>query len=539
MTSTLTHSSLGEIRGKFGDGVIQFWGIKYASIKDLFAPSELLKGSSDNVVDATKYGPMVPSPMEKAWEDEFTFIQKSLPMPKMSMSELEGLHLNVTMPLIDGKVPSPETKLPVFVFVHGGGFGLGSNAWPHYDQARFVKLSAEMQKPVIGVGINYRVGIPGFMTSAELRDAGYLGNNGIRDQANAFTWVQEYISGFRGDPQNVTFIGESAGSASGFLLLHQTKPLFNRFISMSGNTLMMRPLPPPLSEFVYSSTMQALGLGALSGSERVKSLWQIPVEKIVEAGSSGLPLLPVVDNDSVPCAPTFAQVGSKAEDPALSMPGRSWCKELLVGDCQFDGSILSFMLGPRKFGLARTFCDSIEKTFAAQPGAAEKLRHTYKITPDLSDSVALRNVLQFATDIGFFATGVTWARGWPGKAWMYHFNELNPWDGEWKGESGHVLDVAYLFQNFDEHLAQAEQAVAKQFAGDFINFMNGETRWPLFESGNEGAMTYGPSSDGKCSEYVEGITSEKSGRKNTIFELADSVGIEELSAAWGNFLSGN
>ncbi len=122
---------------------------------------------------------------------------------------------------------------------------------------------------------------------------------------------------------------------------------------------------------------------------------------------------------------------------------------------------------------------------------------------------------------------------------MYLFNEQNPWEGEWKGESGHVLDVAYMFQNYDEHLTQAQQAVAKAFAGDFISFMNGKTRWPEFESGKEGAMTYGPSGDGKCSEYVEGITSEKSGRKNTIFELAESVGMEDLSAAWGNFLSGN
>ncbi len=96
---------------------------------------------------------MVPGPMEKAWENEYSFIQKSLPMPPMTMSELDGLNLNVTVPLIDGKTPSADTQLPVFVFVHGGGFALGSNAWPHYDHARIVKQSAEMGLPVIGVGI--------------------------------------------------------------------------------------------------------------------------------------------------------------------------------------------------------------------------------------------------------------------------------------------------------------------------------------------------------------------------------------------------
>jgi carboxylesterase type B len=52
------------------------------------------------------------------------------------------------------------------------------------------------------------------LTSTELREAGYLGNNGIRDQANAFSWIQEYIAEFGGDSNNVTFIGESAGSGT-------------------------------------------------------------------------------------------------------------------------------------------------------------------------------------------------------------------------------------------------------------------------------------------------------------------------------------
>jgi len=63
------------------------------------------------------------------------------------------LNLNINVPLVESKLPMPESKLPVFVFVHGGGFGLGSNAWPQYDMAKIVKLSADMGLPVIGVGI--------------------------------------------------------------------------------------------------------------------------------------------------------------------------------------------------------------------------------------------------------------------------------------------------------------------------------------------------------------------------------------------------
>lgn len=85
---------------------------------------------------------------------EFGLIQKSLPMPlEASMSELDGLNLNITVPLLEGKLPAPDKKLPVFMFVHGGGFALGSNAWPQYDQARIVKLAADIGLSVIGVGI--------------------------------------------------------------------------------------------------------------------------------------------------------------------------------------------------------------------------------------------------------------------------------------------------------------------------------------------------------------------------------------------------
>lgn len=97
---------------------------------------------------------MVPSPLAGC-DMEFSIIQHSLPKPEFSISELEGLHLNITAPLVENAVPRPETKLPVFVFIHGGAFGIGSNAWPQYSHARLVRLSTTLGMPVIGVGIKY------------------------------------------------------------------------------------------------------------------------------------------------------------------------------------------------------------------------------------------------------------------------------------------------------------------------------------------------------------------------------------------------
>lgn len=59
---------------------------------------------------------------------------------------------------------------------------------------------------------SFRLGLPGLLTSQELRDRGYKSNNTLRDQRNAFHWVKEYISGFGGDPDNITVIGESTGA---------------------------------------------------------------------------------------------------------------------------------------------------------------------------------------------------------------------------------------------------------------------------------------------------------------------------------------
>lgn len=76
--------------------------------------------------------------------------QKTLPHEEFEISDLDGLHLNVTVPKQSSR---PQSGLPVLVFIHGGGFILGSNAWPQYDMARLVKSSANLGMPIIGVSI--------------------------------------------------------------------------------------------------------------------------------------------------------------------------------------------------------------------------------------------------------------------------------------------------------------------------------------------------------------------------------------------------
>ncbi|KAH7021877.1 Alpha/Beta hydrolase protein, partial [Ilyonectria destructans] len=123
-------------------------------------------------------------------------------------SDTEGLNLNITVPA-NAKSITGRESFPVLVFIHGGGFAIGGNWWPQYNGARIVKLSQDIGKPIISVNINYRLDVPGFLTSPKLRAAGYKSNNGLRDQRVALAWIKDNIRGFGGDPGNITVAGES------------------------------------------------------------------------------------------------------------------------------------------------------------------------------------------------------------------------------------------------------------------------------------------------------------------------------------------
>lgn len=94
------------------------------------------------------YSPSVISP-PPGCDIEFGFIQQSLPRSEFKSSELDGLNLNVTVPL---NIPSGQ-KIPVVIFLHGGGFFIGGNSWPQYDFGKLVKLSSDLGTPIIGVNI--------------------------------------------------------------------------------------------------------------------------------------------------------------------------------------------------------------------------------------------------------------------------------------------------------------------------------------------------------------------------------------------------
>ncbi|HEY3853739.1 MAG TPA: carboxylesterase family protein [Verrucomicrobiae bacterium] len=198
------------------------------------------------------------------------------------------LYLNVWAP-----ANSSSAKLPVMVWIHGGGFAAGASSEPRQDG---VKLC---QKGVIVVSMNYRMGIFGFFEHPELTkesEHGASGNYGLMDMVASLQWVKRNISAFGGDPDNVTIFGESAGSfaVSALMASPLSQGLFNRAIGESGaffgNTLKLDNRENAEDSCVKFAT------AALGGSS-LEMLRNTPAKKLLDT-SRTLPMAtfdPIID----------------------------------------------------------------------------------------------------------------------------------------------------------------------------------------------------------------------------------------------------
>ncbi|KAL4865049.1 hypothetical protein BDV12DRAFT_200513 [Aspergillus spectabilis] len=246
---------------------------------------------------------------------------------------------------------------------------------------------------------------------------------------------------------------------------------------MGGTSSLIPPLPEEVTEASYKAIVGRLGLGALPTSERVKALVEMDAQELFSAiGPSG-PLLPSIGGVVGSKSHTYADIYQGPSGP-LDLPGRQWCDAIMIGDCQMDASILrSHLLSG----------------------------NTYK----------------------------------SGQAFIYQFNEPNTWDGPWKGHANHILDVAYLFQNFNEHLSEAQRAAAVQSAKNVIAFCNGNPPWAAFrwEVGDQYSRVYGgrdETTSGKIFTVLPtDLCTDRSDPVLTLMRKADQVRQVYLDPATG------
>lgn len=180
--------------------------------------------------------------------------------------------------------------------------------------------------------------------------------------------------------------------------------------------------------------------------------------------------------------------------------------------------------------IAVDFTNHLHATLSQHNEAAQKLLKSYEISPDVDNETALLNVLQFGSDIGHEAAARALAKRIPGDVFLMQFSEPNPWDGPFKGHSTHILDVAFLLQNFNHHLDETQRAAAVQFAEDVITFTYGEKPWKSISSAQGTSIL-----ENGRRQYYEGEQAA-SKRYRELIHIAETTGLDLLLNAWTAFL---
>ncbi|KAH8372722.1 hypothetical protein KR009_003691, partial [Drosophila setifemur] len=214
------------------------------------------------------------------------------------------LFLNVYEPKVKNSI---STHLPVMVWIHGGGFFFGNgNSDFHFPE----KL---MEQGVIVVTLNYRLGALGFLS---LPEEGIHGNMGLKDQRLALQWVQDNISSFNGDPNNVTLFGESAGGASVHLHMYSrhANKLFHKAIMQSGTGNMEWAFQ---NEATVKTRKLAKLLGGGDFGTNTKALLSfLQSEKVTPAGILANSLKVLTPDERRRCLPfTFKPVVEDSSSP--------------------------------------------------------------------------------------------------------------------------------------------------------------------------------------------------------------------------------
>ncbi|KAK4450500.1 lipase 4 [Podospora aff. communis PSN243] len=187
-----------------------------------------------------------PTPHNQSWPDVRSaewygpICHQSITPARIAETNVSGVHeeclnLNVVRPA--GHDTAKDGKLPVLVWLHGGGFTNGFAADLNSNFSYIVKHSVEIGTPVMAVTINYRLGVFGFPGGEEVQREG-VANLGLKDQRIALRWIQENIEAFGGDRDKVTLWGQSAGAYSivNQMLAYggQDEGLFSRVVVYSG-----------------------------------------------------------------------------------------------------------------------------------------------------------------------------------------------------------------------------------------------------------------------------------------------------------------
>lgn len=296
------------------------------------------------------------------------------------MSE-DCLTLNVVTPEAGASEP-----LPVMVFIHGGGYILGSSATPLYDGAALARRGC------VYVSVNYRLGALGCLdlSSLSTQDVTIDGNLYLRDLVMALRWIKENIANFGGDPDNVTIFGESAGAhiTATLLAVPDAAGLFHRAISESPAAGMTRPTELA-AEFAtrFAELLGARSKDAAHAVMRASAAQLIDAQhRLIEQGMQkrlgAFPIGPVFGDEVVPIDPVEAM-----------RSGHAHRVPLIVGTNAEEGRLFT-----RFLGMLPTNKAMVEELLAeVEPAARERITAAYPNYPKAEACIQLGGDFAFST----------------------------------------------------------------------------------------------------------------------------------------------
>jgi para-nitrobenzyl esterase len=382
------------------------------------------------------------------------------------------LYLNIWTPAKAMTTPAHE-RLPVIVWIYGGGYINGSASMPLYWGDRLA------HKDVIVVTIAYRLGPLGFLAHPELsRESPHhsSGNYGLMDQIAALEWIQRNIAAFGGNPKNVTIAGQSSGAISVSILMASplAKGLFQRAIGESGGLFEPLQVAPKylLANAERDGEKYAVSLRAAS----LRELRQLPASQLT--GNAGGICHPVIEPYVLPLSSYEAFTSGQQNDVPL-----------LVGSNAEEARSLVDITRVK----VATFDSDLEHSWGALPPS---LVAAY---PHATDEAARQGRLGLERDLRFGWDMWAWARLEAGtghsSVYYYSFTQQPPFPigSVYEGwGASHFAELWYVFDHLDQapwHWSVADRKVAEEMSSYWVNFARsgnpngqGMPLWPAFST---------------------------------------------------------
>jgi len=452
----------GLIQGTFKDGLMVYRGIPFAvpPVGEFRwrAPQPAVKW--DGIRQATKFAP---GPIQ-AW---------GAPAGKSE----DCLYLNIWSP-----AKFASDRIPVFVWIYGGGFNGGSTSEPNYSGENLAK------KGVVFVSIAYRVGQLGFLAHPELTAESpnhVSGNYGLLDMIAGLQWIQKNIAAFGGDPNKVTIFGESAGGIAVSMLCASplAKGLFHGAISESGGSF-----GPPRPFTFPGENLKRLADAESAGKAYVDSAKVSSITEMRKLSADRLPAIrglawPIIDGYVIPDDQYKLYEAGKFNDTPI-----------LVGYNSDEGA---------SFSPPKTPADYIAGVKARYGKFADDLLKAYPV----GATIVPKTARDLARDAAFGWHTWSWARLQSkigkSKAFYYYFDH-HPVFPESSPKAGygspHGQDVAYVFQHINRTSPEAtktDDAISEAIATYWTNFAKfgdpngkGVPDWPAFSNANPVVMYF-------------------------------------------------